>query len=277
MMKIGEFSKICGLPVKTLRFYDQAGLLPPARVDGETGYRYYTGDQLLTVKRILAYKEQGFTLDQIRLLLNDISQNEALDRLKSKRSELVRTIENARKQLEEVSGSIRRMEEDMRLSGRGGIRVRQVKPQLVASIRDVVPRSKICLMIDEVIRHVRKESEADAAGAVTLLWHGRQGGGLEDLLRSDPADIEVAVPLSRPIAAGGNVEVRQIPGMKAASCLHYCDPSIRHCTAVDEIAAWAAEHGGVDAGTGIVRETFLTPDRDIYGHRRLAELLVPAE
>jgi len=276
MMKIGEFAKISGLPVKTLRFYDQAGLLPPAYIDGQSGYRYYTGDQLLTVKRILAYKEQGFTLDQIRVLLDDISRNEALERLRSKQSELVRTIETAQRQLEEVSGSIRRMEEDMRLPGRGEIRVRQVKPQLVASIRDVVPRSKICLLIDEVIRHVRKESEADADGAITLLWHGRRGAGLEDLLRSDPADIEVAVPISRPVAAGGNIEVRQIPGMSAASCLHYCDPFIRHCAAVDEIAAWAANRG-VAVGPGIVRETFLTPDRDIYGHRRLAELLVPVE
>ena len=276
MMKIGEFAKISGLPVKTLRFYDQAGLLPPAYIDGQSGYRYYTGDQLLTVKRILAYKEQGFTLDQIRVLLDDISRNEALERLRSKQSELVRTIETAQRQLEEVSGSIRRMEEDMRLPGRGEIRVRQVKPQLVASIRDVVPRSKICLLIDEVIRHVRKESEADADGAITLLWHGRRGAGLEDLLRSDPADIEVAVPISRPVAAGGNIEVRQIPGMNAASCLHYCDPFIRHCAAVDEIAAWAANRG-VAVGPGIVLETFLTPDRDIYGHRRLAELLVPVE
>ena len=138
MMKIGEFSKIFGLPVKTLRFYDKAGLLPPAYIDGQTGYRYYTGDQLLTVKRILAYKEQGFTLDQIRMRLDDISRHEALDRPKRKQAELVRTMENARKQREEVSGSIRRMEADMQRSGHGEIRVRRVKPQLVASIRDFI-------------------------------------------------------------------------------------------------------------------------------------------
>lgn len=273
MMKIGEFSKICGLPVKTLRFYDQAGLLPPACIDGQTGYRYYTGDQLLTVKRILAYKEQGFTLDQIRMLLNDISQHEALDRLKRKQEELVRTMETARKQLEEVSGSIRRMEADLQLPGRGEIRVRRVKPQLAASIRDVVMRSEICLLIDEVIRHV----QADAAGPVTLLWHGRPGASFEELLRSEPADIEAAVPIARPIAESGRIRVRRIPGMKAVSCLHHCDPSIRRCTAVDAIRSWAENRGGIAFGTGVVRETFLTPDRDIYGHSRLAELLVPVE
>ncbi len=42
MYKIGEMSKLCGLPVKTLRYYDQLGLLAPDRIDPFTGYRYYS-------------------------------------------------------------------------------------------------------------------------------------------------------------------------------------------------------------------------------------------
>ena len=43
MFSIGEFSKITSLPVKTLRFYHEKGLLVPARIEPETGYRYVNG------------------------------------------------------------------------------------------------------------------------------------------------------------------------------------------------------------------------------------------
>ncbi|CAG5081518.1 Transcriptional regulator, MerR family [Thermobacillus xylanilyticus] len=57
MFKISEFSKISRVSVKTLRYYDQLGLLKPARTDEATGYRYYTAEQLIRLHRILAYLE----------------------------------------------------------------------------------------------------------------------------------------------------------------------------------------------------------------------------
>lgn len=276
MIRIGEFSKICGLPVKTLRFYDQAGLLPPAFIDPQSGYRYYAESQLLTVKRIRSFKEQGFTLDEIRILLSAISRNEAAEQLKSKQRELLRTIQEAQKQLGEVNRSLQRIQQDSPKTGNRPIRIRQVKPQLAASIRDVVPRSRICLLIDEVLHFVRKESQADAEGSISLLWHDQRGiSRKDDPGPRDPVDIEVAIPLSRPITGNGNVQVRRIPGMKAAALLHDCDPTAPVCSALDELVAWIADREGIAIGEGPVRETYLTPDKEIYGRSRPAELLVP--
>jgi len=57
-----------------LRYYDELGLLKPVRIDAETGYRYYSAQQLPHLNRILALKELGLTLDQIaRLLEGSIS------------------------------------------------------------------------------------------------------------------------------------------------------------------------------------------------------------
>ncbi len=69
MYKIGELSRLCRLPVKTLRYYDDIGLLKPDVVDPFTGYRYYTAARLGDCLRILTLKELGFTLDEIRLHL----------------------------------------------------------------------------------------------------------------------------------------------------------------------------------------------------------------
>ena len=80
MYKIGEFSHLCSLPVKTLRYYADEGLLLPAETDPFTGYRYYRAAQLPEVYRIAALKELGYTLAEIRQYLHagDAAQTLAL-------------------------------------------------------------------------------------------------------------------------------------------------------------------------------------------------------
>ena len=71
MIKIGEFSKLVQVPVATLRYYDQVGLLKPIEVDRFTSYRYYSVSQLPRLHRILALKGLGFSLEQIGVVLNE--------------------------------------------------------------------------------------------------------------------------------------------------------------------------------------------------------------
>jgi DNA-binding transcriptional MerR regulator len=77
-MKIGEFAAFCNLSVRTLRLYDQMGLLKPASIDPATGYRSYEPEQMHTLNAILSYKKVGFTLQEIRELLSPGLTSEAL-------------------------------------------------------------------------------------------------------------------------------------------------------------------------------------------------------
>ena len=65
LYRIGMFAQMNHVTVKTLRFYEEQGLLMPAHVDEESGYRYYTMDQMSVVHRITALKQAGFTLEDI--------------------------------------------------------------------------------------------------------------------------------------------------------------------------------------------------------------------
>ena len=71
MLKIGDFSKLAQVSVKTLRYYGKLGLLEPTWIDRFTGYRYYTLDQLPRLNRILALKDLGFSLEQIKQMLRE--------------------------------------------------------------------------------------------------------------------------------------------------------------------------------------------------------------
>jgi DNA-binding transcriptional MerR regulator len=65
---IGEFAELGGVSAKTLRFYDGIGLLRPATVDPRTRYRLYSSDQLEDLASILALKNLGISLAQVREL-----------------------------------------------------------------------------------------------------------------------------------------------------------------------------------------------------------------
>ena len=71
MLKIGDFSSLAQVSIKTLRYYDERGLLSPAHIDPETGYRYYSASQLSRLHRILALKDFGFSLEQIARCLEE--------------------------------------------------------------------------------------------------------------------------------------------------------------------------------------------------------------
>jgi len=71
MFKIGDFSKICRVPVSALPYYADIGLLEPAHTDKFTSYRYYSLDQLPRLNRILALKDLRLSLEQIAQILRD--------------------------------------------------------------------------------------------------------------------------------------------------------------------------------------------------------------
>ena len=81
MYRIGEFSALTGASVKTLRYYDEINLLKPSNVDKFTNYRYYTEEELKQFKRIEYLKRLGFTLEEIKVNLPNITA-ECLERKK---------------------------------------------------------------------------------------------------------------------------------------------------------------------------------------------------
>ncbi|WP_058304256.1 MerR family transcriptional regulator [Gorillibacterium timonense] len=92
MYKIGELSKLSKIPVKTLRYYDSEGLLIPDEIDRFTGYRYYSASRLADCYRIVALKELGFTLEEIKLRMEADSADRIIALIEAKQDELKNTL-----------------------------------------------------------------------------------------------------------------------------------------------------------------------------------------
>ncbi len=103
MYKIGELSRLCALPVKTLRYYDAEGLLVPDHIDRYTGYRYYSAARLADCHRIVALKALGFSLEEIRVQLQAGTAVDVLAQIEEKAAAL-------RAQMAEDAARLRRLE-----------------------------------------------------------------------------------------------------------------------------------------------------------------------
>ena len=108
MFSIGEFASIGRVSVRMLRHYDEIGLLNPARVDPFSGYRYYEGEQFAVLGRILAYKDLGFSLAEVRRIVRgDVDDATLGELLTARRTELS-------EQLDRDAVRLRRLEAHLR-------------------------------------------------------------------------------------------------------------------------------------------------------------------
>jgi DNA-binding transcriptional MerR regulator len=139
MFSIGEFSKLGRVTIDTLRHYDALGLLKPAKVDPFTGYRYYSAKQLISLNRILALKEVGFSLDEIARILQDkLTSDQLRGMLKAQVVRAKHDIATAQLRLERILARLNylNLEDDMPAYE---VTLKSVETFTIAAIRETVP------------------------------------------------------------------------------------------------------------------------------------------
>ncbi|WP_433364845.1 MerR family transcriptional regulator [Actinoplanes sp. CA-142083] len=116
MFAIGDFARLGRVSVRMLRHYDAIGLLRPAHVDPATGYRSYRAAQLAELNRIVALKDLGFTLEQVRPMLDDqVSTEQVRGMLALRRADLQTALAAGAQRLAQIEARLRAIELDGRL------------------------------------------------------------------------------------------------------------------------------------------------------------------
>lgn len=110
LITIGQFSKICSVSIKTLRYYDKVDLLKPAKVDKWTGYRYYDELQLNDMLIINRLKRYGFSLIEIKSFLSTQDKRVLCLKLKEKEKNIEFDIDNKKMLLNELKSIIKNFE-----------------------------------------------------------------------------------------------------------------------------------------------------------------------
>lgn len=108
MLSIGEFSNICKVSTKTLRYYAEIGLLEPSEVNPENGYRYYAIEQLEKMLFINRLKAYSFSLDEIKAILRseEIQEDHLYLSLIRKKKEIEKQVRDYSQILAQLEGDI---------------------------------------------------------------------------------------------------------------------------------------------------------------------------
>jgi len=204
MLRIGDFARIAGVTVRALRHYESEGLLAPARVDEATGYRSYGFDQLAAIDRILALRDLGFPLADIRFLLASRADVRALsERLRRQRARLSAEVARQTTRLRRIEALQRAVAADSS-SAELGARVRPLPDVRAFTVRARLPSA------GESIAPLFEEAEARAARdradrSPFLVIHAQR-------------DVEVCIP----VRSGSRIDgVRTIPGAPLAGSITY--------------------------------------------------------
>ena len=233
MFSIGEFSKITGLTVKTLRFYHQRSVLVPARVESGSGYRYYDQRNVETARTIVVLKNLGFSLEQIIEILRDHTDDaDLLTFLQRQKSQLKNRMARDRKIVSGINQIIQKETEAQHMAQQAsfGIEVKQLSPQLVAGIR-MKGRYEEC---GKAFGKLGRSLGRHIAGTPMCLFYDAE-------YRESDADFEPCMPVRKQLDIDG-VDVRELPGGKAITLVHQ-GPYSQLGRSYEQLIRYAKEHG----------------------------------
>jgi DNA-binding transcriptional MerR regulator/effector-binding domain-containing protein len=167
MFSIGEFARMGTVSIRTLRHYDEVGLLHPAQVDPETGYRRYTADQLGQLNRIIALKDLGFSLTQTGKLLSGITVEELRGMLTLRRAQLEQELDAYTSRLLGVEARLRYIEGEQAMPA-DDITVKKIPEMGVVAIGAAAPGYRPEQVIGPVNRSRVQFDELGIPGLVAV-------------------------------------------------------------------------------------------------------------
>lgn len=236
LMPIGRFSRLCWLSIKALRVYDETGLLHPAHVDPDSGYRYYTPDQATTARVIATLRTLDMPLADIREVLAEPDPDRVRDLLDGYRLVLERRIDRHRHMLNRVETFIRK----------GAVMAYQI------TTRDTAPADVL-----GTVYPATPDSLAETSSAAYHRLYGAiaAAGGRPDgpprMVYLDMADdawtIEACVPVAGLSSAPDGFSLHRMPGGLAAVTLHV-GPYDELGIAYREVESWIDAQGLTSAG-----------------------------
>jgi DNA-binding transcriptional MerR regulator len=240
--RIGEFARLSGISAKTLRFYDEIGLLRPIGVDSRTRYRHYSPEQLQEMASILALRQLGVSLSEIRTVIRGPgSGTQRRDILEHLRDKVKRSIEAGEQSLRWINHALDELNHSQHsiavvVKRRPGVRVASLRSK-VNTYAEILPLEQ------ELLSALPADSMGPLRGA---LWHRcADSGSLE---------AEPFVELKQNWPGARWYEVKQLPSITAACAYSSLEDDAAE-QAYDAIRRWMQVRGYVLAGAK--REIYL--------------------
>jgi len=263
LIPIGRFARAARLSIKSLRNYDESGLLPAAFIDPQSGYRYYRLEQLVRAEAIRSLRMVDMPLPEItRLLDSDDPEQLLMSHLAS--------LENQRDELNLKAQQLQR-----RISRKEYVMSTKVTTKVTPTITAVAHRRATTYpgILDDIpagfgiVMEFLTEAGIDPVGAPFTLYHQVPDA-------DTPGDIAMCIPVAAAMQTDEETQVVEVTGGAAASIIHqgsYDDMGESYAT----VSAWIHERGHRIVSPH--REVYLNNPADVSEADLLTEILFPID
>jgi DNA-binding transcriptional MerR regulator len=273
VFRIGDFSRIARVSCRLLRYYDELGLLKPAQLERDSGYRYYSASQLPRLNRILVLKELGLSLEDIaRVLDSNLAAAELRGMLMMRRSDAQRVLTEEMERLRHIESRIAQIDAEGELSVDDVI-MRSEPSQRILSARRIVPSFAAARdLIRELSEAARGLQAKGQLGRLTAIAHAPE-------FELDRIDVEIGFVVEGEVrgeiqlANGEQLTVRELPAIeRMATCVRVGLPERAHLI-TGKIGLFMEANGYALAGPS--REVFLQPPRVDRMEEAVVEMQFP--
>ena len=216
LLSIGRFARLTGLTVRAVRFYGELGLLEPALVDEDTGYRYYTSAQVQRAMAIRRLRSLELSLDEIRELLAVADPVETRRRLLRHQAHMRGVVANAERILEELAALIEGKEPLVPEPDYTGIVVKDLPAVTVLAIRERAPLDDLKHVIPNAYAELMAYVE-EIGGTLVEPWTITVCPFADD---DGLVAVENNVVVSETLPGRGRIEAGELAACTAACVVH---------------------------------------------------------
>ncbi|HKF46491.1 MAG TPA: MerR family transcriptional regulator [Terracidiphilus sp.] len=211
MLKIGEFSTLAQVSIRTLRHYDEVGLLKPMHVETESGYRYYSVIQLPRLHRILALRDLGFPLERIAEALEEGITAAALrGMLILRRAEQEEQLQEEQERLQRLKALLHLIDQEGRMTN--DVILKNVPGQWIVSLRENIPAYRAVGQLLGKLYGTAASLASQGPGVVLL--HDTE-------YRETNVDVEAAICVKHHAPVDEPLRCYQLPPATVASVVHH--------------------------------------------------------
>ena len=235
-LRIGEFSQLMQVTVKTLHHYEQKGLLLPDEVDEWTGYRYYAVEQMQRLNNIRALQRMGFTLEEIGEIFATGTYQPTVGQLTMKIKDTERQLRSLlarREQLLNWRHSLKEIKTMEKFS------IQSLPEIIVASHREVIPSYEAigdmcCNKIGPEMQ--RLGCKCPPPGYCFTVEHNKEYSPTD-------IDIEYCEQVTEMGTNSAIIQFKRLPAVPTAICMKHYGPYDRFFESYTQLFQYVEEHG----------------------------------